>query len=134
MQKTTQSMIVLLVFAAVAIGGLWFYLQPGKATDTLAQANDDLAQIGRNLDALETAASNIAARVKPGGMTQNQLTSDAGGADMVLTNLDRPKCHEVLTRLLRSSGEIGSTVWLNGQPARSVDRCRAADNRVEVVM
>lgn len=37
MQKTTQSMIVLLVFAAAAIGGLWFYLQPGKAADTLAQ-------------------------------------------------------------------------------------------------
>ncbi len=82
MQKTTQSMIVLLVFAAAAIGGLWFYLQPGKATDTLAQANDDLAQIGRNLDALENVASSIAAQVKPSGMTQNQPTSDAGGADM----------------------------------------------------
>jgi hypothetical protein len=134
MRKTTQSMIVLLVFAAAAIGGLWFYLQPGKATDTLAQANDDLARIGRNLDELEVAASHIAARVKPGGVAQNQPTSQAGGADMVLTNLDRPKCREVLTRLLRSSGEIGSTVWLNGQPARSADRCRAADNRVEVVM
>ena len=134
MQKTTQSMIVLLVFAAAAIGGLWFYLQPGKATDTLAQANDDLAQIGRNLDTLETAASKIAAQIKPSGRTQNQPISDAGEADMLLTNLDRPKCREVLTRLLRSSGEIDSTIWLNGQPAKSADRCRAADNRVEVVM
>ncbi len=134
MQKTTQSMIVLLVFAAGAIGGLWFYLQPGKATDTLAQANDDLAQISRNLDTLETAASKIAAQIKPSGRTQNQPTNDAGGADMVLTNLDRSKCREVLTRLLRSSGEIGSTIRLNGQPAKSADRCRAADNRVEVVM
>lgn len=137
MLKTTQSMIVLLVFAAGAIGALWFYLQPGKATNTLAQANVDLAEINRNLDALETAASTaskIAAPSMPIGMAKKQLASGSGGGDMLLTNLDRPKCREVLARLLRSSGEIGSTVRLNGQPAKSASGCRAAENRVEVLM
>ena len=133
MQKTTQSMIVLLVFAAAAIGGLWFYLQPGKATDTLAQANDDLAQIGRNLDALETAASIVAVAVEsPLRSGKVTLHPDGKGSGMVFTGLSREKCREVLPRLLSSSGQIHSTVLLNGLPVKAAHGCRATANRIEV--
>lgn len=133
MQKTTQSMIVLLVFAVGAIGGLWFYLQPGGASDTLAEANADLAQIGRNLDALEGDASKMASAVEsPLGAGKAALHPDGEGSSMVFTGLSREKCREVLPRLLRNSGHIHSTVFLNGFPVNAVHGCRAMDNRIVV--
>ena len=135
MHSSIRSMIVLLVFTLGAIGGLWFYLQPGKATDTLARANADLASISGNLDALETTAAKVTAAVKSPFRAEKNASYPADeGSGMVFAGLSREKCREILPRLLSSSGQIGSSVLLNGQPVKAAQGCRSTDNRIEVVI
>jgi len=126
---------MLLVFAAAAIGGLWFYLQPGKANDLMNQANANLASINGNLVALENTASKLTAAAKSPFAPENAaLPPDSERSGMVFTGLSQDKCQEILPRLLSSSGQINSAVLLNGKPVKAAQGCRTANNRIEVVI
>ena len=135
MKSGAGSMIALLLFASGALAGLWFYMQPERTRDLVAQANADLASIDSNLDALEQAAARINAPSPPPAASDRLTPSRASGtSELLLTSLGRDKCRDILPRLLGSSGRIGSTVLLNGQPVKSAHGCRSSGNRIEVLM
>jgi hypothetical protein len=131
MKSSAGLMIMLLVFAAGAIGGLWFYLHPGLEKDLISKASSDLADIDTNLNALENATARLKAASVPSGTANNSALFQGGGkAEMVMDSLGRQKCKDVLQRMLSN----GRTVRLNGQPAQSAQGCRSADNRIEVLL
>ena len=86
-------------------------------------------------DTLEQAAARINAPSPPPAASGRLTPSRASGtSELLLTSLGRDKCRDILPRLLGSSGRIGSTVLLNGQPVNSAHGCRSSGNRIEVLM
>jgi hypothetical protein len=135
MKSSAGLMILFLMLAAGAIGGLWFYLSPGKAKDLVGQASSDLASIDSQLNLLENAAarfnvtSNAAASatVTP---DKTDVSQTGGKAEMVMDNLGRQQCKDILQRMLSH----GRNVRLNGQTVKSEQGCRSANNRIAVLM
>jgi hypothetical protein len=135
MKSSAGLMILFLMLAVSAIGGLWFYLSPGKAKDLVGQASSDLVSIDSQLNLLENAAArlNVTSNAPASGpVTQEKLDvfQTGGKAEMVMDSLDRQKCKDILQRMLSH----GRNVRLNGQPVKSEQGCRSANNRIEVLM